>query len=180
MPLNSFLKRVVFSTLVISSYAFSFSLVDSLLEQKDLKQLNNYIQKAILIENDSQLPDNPKENQLLIVDNEYDVKILYEYYEGEWNEKTGPQIAQLLNGGNKTSFHHLFNFKLEKEDFNAYTSDEKLIHIEILKSSYQQDHLNQTIQGFMKQKNLKADDIITMQIQNISQKSCDIIIGYKY
>ena len=180
MELNKYFKRFVFASLLISANAFAFSLVDSLHEKKDFKKLIEHINKATVIEDDNHLPDNPKENQLLIIDNEYDVKILYEYNDDEWNEKGSKEIAQILNGGNKTSFHHLFNFQLDKMDFNAYTSDEALIQIEILKSSYKQDAINRTVQTFIKDKSLESDAIINLQIQNIHKESCDIIISYKY
>lgn len=177
---NNLLKRAVFTALICFSTVHADSLVDALLEKQDYKTLGNYIQKATVIDHESELPNNPSNNDLVIIDNEYDVKIMYEYNDGEWNEKGGEHIAQILNGGEKTTFHHLFNFKLEKEDFNEYTSDKTNIHIEILKSSYKQDELNRTIKEFITAKGLNSSDIINIQIQNITPTMCDIIISYKY
>lgn len=177
---NKTLLRAVFTALLCYTTVHASSLIDALLEKQDYKTLGNYIQKATVINHESELPDNASNNDLVIIDNEYDVKIMYEYNDGEWTEKGGEQIAQILNGGEKTTYHHLFNFKLEKEDFNEYTSDKSHFHLEILKSSYKQDELNRTIKEFITAKGLKTSDIINIQIQNITQKDCDIIISYKY
>lgn len=83
--------------------------MDNLVEQKDFKTLSNYIDKALVINHESELPNEAKKHDLVIISNEYDVKVMYEFLGEEWVEKGSEEIAQILNGGNKTTFHHLFN-----------------------------------------------------------------------
>lgn len=148
------------------------------MKKEDYKTLSNYISKALVIHHESELPDESNNNDLVIISNEYDVKVMYEYLDGEWLEKGGEQIAQILNGGEKTTFHHLFNFKLDTEEFNNSTSDTGLVQVEILKAPYKQSDLNSAIQEFVEKRGVK--NVINIQLQNCAQKNCDIVIFYKY
>lgn len=175
---SSTLLRAVFTALLMTNLYAANSLVDALVQKEDYKTLSNYISKALVINHESELPNEAKNNDLVIIDNEYDVKIMYEYLDGEWLEKGGERIAQILNGGEKTTYHHLFNFKLDSEEFNSNTKDDGLVQVEILKSPYKQANLNSTIQEFINKRGI--NHVINIQLQNCTQKYCDVVIFYKY
>lgn len=165
--------------------------LDNLVKNNDIKTLVKLIKNTKVIDDESLLPDNPKNDDLVIMENEYDVKILFEYLNGEWNEKSGKLIADILND-QKSTYMHLFNYKVSNKDFNPYVSDKeslkvtedaKKVVVKILESKFNDTAINSTIKVYSQKHLVAPDDIINVQITNIKtfedKTNCNIIFVYK-
>lgn len=178
--------------LLLATFSFGAeSRLDALTKTKDFESLKALIKDTKIIETEAELPDNPKDNDLIIMENEYDVKILFEYLNGTWDEKGGKEIAAILND-QKSTYMHLFNYQVNDKAFNPYVSDkesvkvldeEKRVVVKILESKFNDKAINSTIKVYSQKNLITADDIINIQIVNIQTKdsvtSCNLIFIYK-
>lgn len=175
--------------LFILSYTYSFassSKIDELVETNKIKELVTLIKETKIIGSETDLPDNPKNNELIIIENEYDIKVLFEYVDDTWSEKSGKLIAEIMND-QKSTYMHLFNYKVSNKDFNPYTSDkeslkttetDRKIEIKFLDSKFNEQAISSTVKVFTQKNLIAPDDIISIQIIP-EQTSCKIILSYK-
>lgn len=187
---KSILKGL-FALLFITTFSYAAtSKIDELVKAENVKELVPLIKNTKIIEDETQLPDYPKENELIIIENEYDIKILFEYVNGEWSEKGGKLVADILND-QKSTYMHLFNYKVSNKDFNPYVSDkdtlkttdtDKKISLKFIESKFNEKAINSNIKLFMQKNLLEADEIINIQIipnLGTEQTNCKIILTYK-
>ena len=189
---SRFLKGLFALFLFISTLSFAAeSRIDALVKSKDLQTLSKLIKETKIVENEMQIPDNSKNNDLIIIENEYDVKVLFEYLNGTWDEKGGKEIAEILND-QKSTYMHLFNYQVSDKAFDPYISDkesvkitdeEKKVVVKILESKFNDKAINSTIKVYSQKNLIAADDVINIQVVNIktvgNETSCNLIFSYK-
>jgi len=188
---NTLGKGLLALFLFISTSYAAQSNLDKLVKENNIQELSRLIKNTKVIEDDTQIPDNPKDNDLIIMENEYDVKILFEYLNNEWNEKSGALIADVLND-QKSTYIHLFNYKVSNKDFNPYVSDkesvkvsneDKKVVVKILKSKFNDKAINSTIKVYSQKHLIGAEDVINIQVvnikENVNEISCNLIFSYK-
>lgn len=192
MKTKTFLKGLLALFLFTTTFCFAAeSKIDKLVKEKDFQTLTKLIKETKIVENEMQIPLESKDNDLIIIENEYDVKVLFEYLNGNWNEKTGTEIAAILND-QKSTYMHLFNYKVNDKAFDPYVSDkesvkvtdeDKKVYVKILDSKFNDKAINSTIKVFTQKQLIPTDDIINIQIVNIHSKgeetNCQIIFTYK-
>lgn len=194
MKTNQFIKGLFALFLFTATSIFADeSKLDILVKNKNIDEITKLIKNTKIIEDDSLIPDNPKNDDLVIMENEYDVKILFEFFDGSWNEKSGKLIADILND-QKSTYMHLFNYKVSGKDFNKYISDKdsvkvyddgsvKKVVVKILTSKFNDTAINSTLKVYSQTHLVEANDIINIQIVNIQkeekQTNCNIIFSYK-
>ena len=191
MKTNTLGKGLLALFLFISTSYAAQSNLDKLVKENNIQELSRLIKNTKVIEDDTQIPDNPKDNDLIIMENEYDVKILFEYLNNEWNEKSGALIADVLND-QKSTYIHLFNYKVSNKDFNPYVSDkesvkvsneDKKVVVKILKSKFNDKAINSTIKVYSQKHLIGAEDVINIQVvnikENVNEISCNLIFSYK-
>ena len=194
MKTNQFIKGLFALFLFTTTSIFAVeSKLDILVKNKNIDEITKLIKNTKIIEDDSLIPDNPKNDDLVIMENEYDVKILFEFFDGSWNEKSGKLIADILND-QKSTYMHLFNYKVSGKDFNKYISDKdsvkvyddgsvKKVVVKILTSKFNDTAINSTLKVYSQTHLVEANDIINIQIVNIQkeekQTNCNIIFSYK-
>lgn len=194
MKTNQFIKGLFALFLFTATSIFADeSKLDILVKNKNIDEITKLIKNTKIIEDDSLIPDNPKNDDLVIMENEYDVKILFEFFDGSWNEKSGKLIADILND-QKSTYMHLFNYKVSGKDFNKYISDKdsvkvyddgsvKKVVVKILTSKFNDTAINSTLKVYSQTHLVEANDIINIQIVNIqkeeNQTNCNIIFSYK-
>lgn len=163
--------------LVTSVYAVT---LDEMIAKKDGEAITKALKSIEVIYNENNLPDEPKNNDLAIIEDDYHVQLVFEFTDGVWNERTEQILAHILNSKENLGFSHLFGFQLDERDFQQYNSDEQNIFVEILISKFNQENLSKSINDFILKKNIKYQDIINIQIKKIDDKTSQIIIIYKY
>ena len=194
MKTNRFIKGLIALFLFSASTIFAAeSNIDKLLQENNIEVLSKLIKETKIIEDEANLPNNPKEHDLIIIENEYDVKVLFEFLNNTWSEKSGKEIANILND-QKSTYMHLFNYKVSGKDFDKYVSDkdsekvyddgtEKKLEVKILSSKFSEKAIKSTIKVYSQTQLIGANDIINIQIVNIreeaGQTNCDIIFSYK-
>lgn len=176
--LNFYVKGIVlYFILVVSVYAVT---LDDLIAKKDGEAITKALKSIKVVYNENDFPDNPKNNDLAIIEDDYHVQLVFEFKDGVWNERTEQILAHILNSTEKLGFSHLFGFELDKREFQEYNSDKQNIFVEILISKFSQENLSKSINNFILKKNIKYQDIINIQIKKIDDKTSHIIIIYKY
>lgn len=182
----------LFALFLFTSFLFANqSRIDTLVKQKDIKTLVKLIKETKVVENEMQIPHDSKDYDLIIIENEYDVKVLFEYLNGTWDEKSGKEIASILND-QKSTYMHLFNYTVSDKAFDPYVSDkdsvkisdeEKKVIVKILESKFNDKAINSTIKVFSQKNLIAADDVINIQVVNIQTKNgetnCNLIFTYK-
>jgi NAD(P)H-flavin reductase len=162
-------------------YSFSYSLtLDEIIEQGNISNLTKYIKNVTVYYDANKFPDNPKNNDLAILEDEYNVQIVYEYKDDNWNERTDKILAKILNENGGISFSFLLPTRAEPSDFKAYITDTKRVVVDILISKSNKINLTNNINEFMMNKKIKQKDIINIQIEKVDEKTSRIIIIYKY
>lgn len=171
--------------LLMSTLCFGDSKIQGLVKEEKFAQIFKLIKFTPTLSNEEELPDNPKTNDLVIIENEYDVKILYEFFDGQWNEIDGKKIAQILQGDSKSTFHHLFNYKINAKEFNPYVSDNfkvstetQSIKVKLLKVKFDEKAINKKISDFIAKNEISGDDIINIQILK-EDDTCTVVISYR-
>ena len=176
--------------LITSTLCFGDSKIKEFLEKNEVNQISQLIKSASSITDEADLPDNPKTNELVIVENEYDVKILFEFFDEQWNEISDAKIAEILQGDTKSTFHHMFNYKVDAKEFNPYVSDEfkeetpstniQSLKVKLLRVDFDEKSINKSISEYTTENEILANDIINIQILNTKNDSvCNIVISYK-
>jgi len=163
------------------------SKIDTLLKSNDLVTLKKLIDQAVLLYSDAKLPSNPKEHDLIIIDNEYEVKSLFEFYDGQWNDKVDKRIAKLLENDKGTTYGNLFNYKINAKEFDPYTSDNfkhsdtsiSKVVVKIIDANNSETAINQALSKLMHKEMIDAKDVINLQVTNLDSNPCKIILSYK-
>ena len=168
---------ILFFILVTSVYAVT---LDEMIAKKDGEAITKALKSIKVVYDANDFPDDPKNNDLAIIEDDYNVQLVFEFTDGVWNERTDQILAYILNSKENLGFSHLFGFQLDERDFEQYTSDTKNIFVEILISKFNQENLSKSINNFILKKNIKYKDIINIQINKIDDKTSQIIIIYKY
>ena len=157
MSSDSLIKGLIALFLFFSYLNASSSKIDDLVANKNIQELAKLIKNAKVINNEINLPDYPKENDLIIIENEYDVKVLFEYVNGQWDEKSNKTIADVLND-QKSTYMHLFNYKVNSKDFDPYVSDKDSLKVtesskrvlsKIITSNFNDTAINSIIKTFL-------------------------------
>lgn len=191
MDLKKFNIGLVLLLFLTSTLCFGDSKIKELVDKEEFTQISQLLNSASTIADEANLPDNPKTNELIVVENEYDVKILYEFFDDQWNEIGSKEVAKLLQGDTKSTFHHMFNYKVDAKEFNPYVSDEfkvttanqedRSIKVKLLSVDFDEKTINESVSKYMAENEIPSDDIINIQILNIQEnKNCTLIISHKY
>lgn len=167
----------LFFILLTSVYSLT---LDEMIASKDIDLISDTLKKIKVVYSENDFPNNPKNNDLAIIEDDYNVQIVFEYKDGVWNERTDEVLAHILNSNEKLGFSHLFGFKLDNREFQQYNSDKQNIFVEILKSKSTQKDLTNNINYFLTSKKIKSTNIINIEINIIDDKNSKIIIIYKY
>ena len=174
--------------LFLLTFSEAESQIDNLITKSDNKALVVLLKKVKVIYDESELPDNSKEFDLIIVEDDYGVQSLYELTKGIWNDRSDKIVNQILNKGQGASFSFVSSSKgsydyLETETkFSEYTSDKTHLFVEIIASAFKQDEIKNEINKFLQAKNISVSKVINVQIEidPIDKKLCNIIIIYSY
>jgi len=181
----------IFASVMLSSGLFGFSKVNQLLEKNDIATLKKLINETKIVDNENLIPREVKEHALIIIDNEYEVKSLFEFHDGQWNDKVNKTISKLLENESGTTYGNLFNYKVNAKEFNPYESDNfkysssndtsKLtqIVVKILDANNTESAINQRLQKFLKQEGMGANAIISVQYLQMDKNPCKIILSYQ-
>lgn len=185
---QSKLQVIFFITCIAYSELLGESQIDKLLQNGNLNKLKTLIDNTKIIDNENQLPSSPKENDLIIIDNEYEVKSLFEYHDNQWNDKVNKTIAKLLNNDTGTTYGNLFNYKVNSKDFNPYESDDfkyntqeesSKVHIVFINSINKQNNINKKVTSYLQENMIGVNQIINIQITKTDKPNCQIILIYK-
>lgn len=168
----------LFFILILTS-ANSLTL-DKMIAKKDAEAITKILKSITVVYNENEFPDNPKNNDLAIIEDDYNVQLVFEYIDGIWNERTDKILTHILNSNEKLGFSHLFGFELDQREFQQYTTDKQNIFVEIIISKFNQENLSKKINDFIVNRKIKHKDIINIQINKVDKKSSKIIIIYKY
>ena len=184
--LKSYTGVLLFITLVFSQTIFASESIDKLLEVKDYQSIKKLINSTKIVDNEMQIPENPQDWDLIILDNEYEVKQLFQFYNGEWHEKVTKELAQLLGNEQGTTYGNLFNYKVNTKEFNPYESDSfknievaTSVVVKIINSSNSEVQINENLTSFLQKEVIDPNSIINIQIMNINKPNCKIVITYK-
>ena len=114
--------KIFLTCIVLFTYLNAVSL-DELIKNKDTKAIENILKSIKVVYDENHFPKNPKNNDLAIIEDDYNVQLVFEYINGIWNERTDKVLAHILNSKEKLGFGHLFGFKsndnqFEKESLN--------------------------------------------------------------
>jgi hypothetical protein len=173
---------------LIGSTLFSASIVDDLLQRRDVSAIKRVIGAAQVIDDERELPDRPQEGDCIIMENDYDIKLLYEYHDGQWNEKVDPLIAKLLENDRGTTYKNLFNYKLNASAFDPYISDnfkhtstasQQRIGIKMLYTDCSEKDMSDRINAYLQTAHIDTNQIINIEISGAEKKQCRIIVIYK-
>lgn len=187
MFLNLLLKSFLF-IFMITSNLYTKSIVDELIEKKDFQTLQKTIDNTKVLQNENQIPLDSKENDLIVIEDDYGIKILYEFYDGQWQDKSNPTIAKILKNDKGTTFKNLFNYKVDATEFNPYESDtfkyeeekKTTIAVKFINSLNKEDNINKNIANFLEEKQIASLQVINIQLLNTDRSDCTIVVIYRY
>lgn len=177
----------VILTCIFSIALFGSSQIDKLLQSNNVNELKTIIQATKVIHSEHNLPSNPKENELIILENDYGIKSLFEYNEGQWNDKVDSTIAKLLQNDKGTTYKNLFNYKVDAAEFNPYESDnfkynenvKQNVKIVFINSVNKSNEINKNLNSFLDENKINTNQIINIQLNNLEQQNCQIVLIYK-
>jgi len=180
-------KVLLLSLLLFNLNLFAFSQIDKLVKDGDIETLKKLIKKTKIIDNEIELPLRVKEHDLIIIDNEYEVKSLFEFHDGRWNDKVYKIVAKLLENDSGTTYGNLFNYKVNAKEFKPYESDDfkygsdesKMLIVKIIKSLNNEKSINKNISEFLKENLIDASTILNIQFFDMDKIKCKIIITYR-
>ena len=153
--------------------------LDELIKDKDVKAIKNFLKSIKVVYDENDFPNNPKNYDLAIIEDDYNVQLVYEYINGVWNERTDKVLAHILNSKEKLGFSHLFGFKSDNNQFETESLDKTKIFVEILISKANKIALSKSINNFILLNKIKQKNIINIQIQILNSINSKIIIIYK-
>ncbi|MEA2028411.1 MAG: hypothetical protein U9N49_05500 [Campylobacterota bacterium] len=182
----------ILASMMLTTGLFGFSKIDQLIKKNDIATLKTLIDATKIVDNENLIPREVKEHALIIIDNEYEVKSLFEFHDGQWNDKVNKTISKLLENEHGTTYGNLFNYKVNAKEFNPYESDNfkyssttnetsKLtqIVVKILDANNTESAINKRLQKFLKQEGMGANAIISVQFLQMDQNPCKIILSYQ-
>ncbi|KIM09419.1 MAG: hypothetical protein KU28_02055 [Sulfurovum sp. PC08-66] len=184
------MKQIFLKGLLVGSCLFFLegaSYIDKLVENNDTIKLKELIAKTQTVEHDTDLPRNPKEHDLIIVENEYEVKTLFEFHDAQWSEKSNPHLAILLGNHQGTTYGNLFNYKVNAKEFDPYTKEDfkytqetkSSVKLKILSSSNNEEDINEAIKTIIFQERIDVNAIISIQILQLNVTKCNIALSYR-
>ncbi|MDD3324074.1 MAG: hypothetical protein PHN38_03000 [Sulfurospirillaceae bacterium] len=151
-----------------------------LLDKGDEKEVKSLLSKVNVIGEFDPFPPSPKKGDLIKVENDYNVVVLFEHDGENWKEFISPKVASILNLNQGSSFKFMLDNKPKDASFQANVSDKAQVRVSIVHTSFKEQDMQDAVNERLKSLGLTPDNLVNVAVYMVTNEKCILSIFYKY